>query len=50
MLGAILIFTPDHGYVYSSVFQTTCKVKTRNLLWSEDKEVQGISSFAIFLA
>ena len=28
-MGAILIFTPDHGYVYLSVPQTVCEVKIR---------------------
>ena len=28
-VGAILIFTPDHGYVYLSVLQTVCEVKIR---------------------
>ena len=30
-MGAILIFTPDHGYVYLSVLQTVCEVKIRKL-------------------
>ena len=32
-LGAILIFTPDSGYVYLSVLQTVCKVKITKLNW-----------------
>ena len=41
-LDATLIFTPDHGYVYSGVLQTACEVKIWEFLWSEDKEVQEI--------
>ena len=46
-LDTILIFTPDHGYAYSGVLLTTCKVKIREVLWSEDKEVQGIKDFTL---
>ena len=45
--GAILIFTPDCGYVDSSVTQTTCEVKIREFLWSEDREVQGVWDLAL---
>ena len=38
-MGAILIFTPDHGYVYLSVLQDVCEIKI--------SKVQGVGGLAL---
>ena len=48
MLGATLIFTPDHGYVDSSVLQTTCKVQGSSCEVKLGK-VKGFEAFPLLV-